>query len=587
MACSHDRRGNPQMWMKSSIRAALHWLTSRPSRGSQPSAWRWARPPSRGRDIEKVAILADLVADGGGSERLVDDRSFQDLEIDKVFHRVDRTASSVGSQRLYRELRCSRVGRETADRELLVRWISENPATGRRIGAVLSALDTASSWYLPVLLWDDLPAPPIAPAALRAYSLVLPASIVAGFWLPWIWALSVISFMVNVIASNWLETRIRSFVAPLPDLVTLVGAASRLDDSIPIDLRSALNRVPGRLHRSAFLIRLTSNRFLDTTGVLEYINILTLLRLRSFFSLRADLLRSRDALQEVLARVGELDVALSIASLRAESDSWNVAATGKGESLRVEGACHPLLRAAVPSSMELDGRGLLLTGLNMSGKSTFVKALGVNALLAQTLNTVLAESWVGPEMRIRTSFGAKDDIESGASLFLGEAKRALEIFEERDGGLCLFLLDEAFRGTGVVERIAATAEVLLRLHEAGHFVVAVSHALELADQTAGSYSVGHLRCRVEDNRLVFDYVLVAGLPGMPTSLKLMRGLGFPNDFLEGVANRAGVLAGGAQPANAAGFPQSPAKAISARGLRERGPSSRSRRPSGNDSGSPK
>ncbi len=577
------------MWMKSCLRTALDWLTSRPRREDRPSAWCWARPPSRDRDSEKVAILANLAADEGGSERVVDDRSFLDLEIDKVFHRVDRTASSIGSQLLYRELRFSRVGPGSAGRELLVRWISKNPEMRQRLGTVLSTLDTASSWYLPVLLWEALPAPPIPPAALRAYSLLLPASVVAGFWLPWIWAFSVVSFLVNVIASNWLETRIRSFVAPLPDLVTLVGTASRLDDSIPIDLRSALSRVSGRLHRSAFLLRLTSNRFLDTTGLLEYVNALTLLRLRSFFSLREDLLRSRDALQEVLAGVGELDVALSIASLRAESDEWNVAAIGQSESLRIAGVCHPLLPAAVPNSIELDGRGLLLTGLNMSGKSTFIKALGVNALLAQTLNTVLARSWDGPEMRVRTSFGAKDDIESGASLFLGEAKRALEILEQGDGELCLFLLDEAFRGTGVVERIAATAEVLLRLHEARHFVVAVSHDLELADQIAGSYSVGHFRSRVEGNALVFDYVMVAGLPGMPTSLKLMQELGYPHDFLTRVANRAGVLRGrsSAQPASPAALPQPPAKAKSARGLRERGPSSRSRRPSGSDSGSPK
>ena len=527
--------------MTSWLRPVWRWMTLRPRRKNQPPTGRGARPPGHDRDIEKVAILADLARVGGGSRRLVDDRSFLDLEIDKVFPHVDRTASSIGSQALYRELRFFPTGQQSVDREPLVRSISKSPAMRQRLRAALSTLHTSSSWYLPLLLWEDLPESPIPPAALRAYSLALPASIIAGIWLPWIWILSAVLFVANVLACNFLETRIRSFIAPLPDLVALVATASSLDGSIPIDLRSAVSRMPAGLNRNIFLIRLTSNRFLDTTGLLEYVNILTLLRLRAFFSLRAQLLHSRDDLQEVFSRVGELDMALSIASLRAESDRWNVATVGESTSLRVEGLSHPLLSTAIPNSIELDGRGLLLTGLNMSGKSTFVKALGVNALLAQTLNTVCATAWASPGMGIRTSFGARDDIESGSSLFLAEARRALEILEESDGEFCLFLLDEAFRGTSAVERIAATAEVLVRLHDAGHFVVAVSHDMELADQTAGSYSVRHFRSRVEEDVLEFDYVLVAGPPKIPTSLKLMEELGYPRDFLAQVASRASAL----------------------------------------------
>ena len=100
----------------------------------------------------------------------------------------------------------------------------------------------------------------------------------------------------------------------------------------------------------------------------------------------------------------------------------------------------------------------------MSGKTTFLKTIGVNAVLAQTINTCLAKEYQASFFQIKTLIGRKDNIIEGKSYYLDEISALLRIINALEKNLpCLCLLDEIFRGTNSVERISASAEVLLYL----------------------------------------------------------------------------------------------------------------------------
>ncbi len=117
------------------------------------------------------------------------------------------------------------------------------------------------------------------------------------------------------------------------------------------------------------------------------------------------------------------------------------------------------------------GRGVLVTGSNMSGKSTFLRTVGVNAILAQTIDTCLARTYAAPVFVVRSCIGRSDDLVGGKSYYLAEVEALLALVEASDTtDCCLFLLDELFRGTNAVERIAAGEAVLseLLLDRPGH-----------------------------------------------------------------------------------------------------------------------
>ena len=150
-----------------------------------------------------------------------------------------------------------------------------------------------------------------------------------------------------------------------------------------------------------------------------------------------------------------------------------------GCRIDVEELYHPLLTHPVANSLYAEG-GILLTGSNASGKSTFMKNMAVNAILAQALNTSLSKRYRGVVCRIMTSMALRDNLAQGESYFVVEVKslkRILEASREKTPLLCV--IDEVLRGTNTTERIAASESVLAALRRANVLCLAATHDTEL------------------------------------------------------------------------------------------------------------
>ena len=144
-----------------------------------------------------------------------------------------------------------------------------------------------------------------------------------------------------------------------------------------------------------------------------------------------DLRAHHGALLRVIAAMGEVDAAISTASFRTGRHDWTRPRFRQaGAPAELTGVRHPLLLDAVPNSIRLaPGRGVLITGSNMSGKSTFLRTLGVTAVLAQTLNTCLAAEYSAPVFNVRSCIGRSDDLLSGKSYYIAEVESLLGLVE--------------------------------------------------------------------------------------------------------------------------------------------------------------
>jgi DNA mismatch repair ATPase MutS len=116
----------------------------------------------------------------------------------------------------------------------------------------------------------------------------------------------------------------------------------------------------------------------------------------------------------------------------------------------------------VPNSIELaPPHGVLVTGSNMSGKSTFLRTIAINVVLAQTINTCLADVYEAPIYQLRTCIGRADDLLTGKSYYLVEVESVITLVRSSESAEPhLFIFDELFRGANAVERIAAAVAVL-------------------------------------------------------------------------------------------------------------------------------
>lgn len=197
---------------------------------------------------------------------------------------------------------------------------------------------------------------------------------------------------------------------------------------------------------------------------------------------------------------------------------------------------HPLIPPAsrVANDLVLEGRGriLLVTGSNMSGKSTFLRTVGVNLCLAQAGGPVCATryrwTWAQPACCIRVD----DSLETGLSFFYAEVKRLkviLSAAQQPSGPTVLFLIDEVFRGTNNRERLLGARAFISALARSRAFGLVTTHDLELTELEGqiARLSNMHFQETVEQGRLAFDYKLRPGPCPTTNALRIMEMEGLP------------------------------------------------------------
>jgi DNA mismatch repair ATPase MutS len=235
-----------------------------------------------------------------------------------------------------------------------------------------------------------------------------------------------------------------------------------------------------------------------------------------------------------MAAAGDVDAAIAIASYRASRTDWTrPRVLPPGSAATLTEVRHPLVDDAVANSITLPaGRGLLVTGSNMSGKSTFLRTVGVSAVLAQTVHTCLATGYAAPTLHVRSGIGRADDLLSGRSYYMVEVESLVDLMRAAaDDTPHLILLDELFRGTNAIERIAAGQAVLRELVTGGghtrHIVLAATHDGELVDLLPDAFIPVHFGDTVTAGGMVFDYGLKPGRATSRNAIALLAMNGAP------------------------------------------------------------
>lgn len=176
-------------------------------------------------------------------------------------------------------------------------------------------------------------------------------------------------------------------------------------------------------------------------------------------------------------------------------------------------------------------RAMLVTGSNMSGKSTFLRTVGLAMVLAYAGGAVPAHRLTLSRQRIFTCISVSDSVVDGISYFYAEVKRLKALLEavKADGLPVLYLIDEIFKGTNNRERLAGSRDYIQALIQTGGRGLVSTHDLDLtqlADELDGVRN-GHFREEVRDGQMVFDYHLRAGPCPTTNALKIMALEGLP------------------------------------------------------------
>lgn len=514
------------------------------------SAWGVVQP-ARAQPDDRVSEAWQELQTANAVDTGVDERTWNDLDLDRVLATIDHTHTALGRQMLYWRLRSGIAWKDSPDQErLAIRFLRE-PGTREAVGVRLATAGRTLGYGIWVVTRPELIVVrwwywtfPFLAIAMLASSVAIPFQ-------PRALLVAVGILVVNMLVRMATAWQIPGLLAPMRQLAPLIGAAEQLvdvegltSDGIANDVRrlKPLKRVGRWVSRDP----LGAGEIM--VAVWEYLNVMFILDANALLFGARRLRQLGAALARVAVWVGDTDVALSVASLRAEPRAWSTPNWSGASPTRVVGIWHPLIVTAVANDVELDsGKGIVVTGANMSGKSTYLRAVGIAAELARAFDTCPATSWNGGSFRVRSLIGRNDDLATGKSYYQIEADGVVGLLRDATQEIpTIFLLDELLRGTNTIERLAAGEAVLRALlarHAEGspHAVIVATHDGELVSMLSDLYVPFHFRETIEPAGLVFDYRRRLGPASTRTAIALLEATGTPAEVVSAARLRAEQL----------------------------------------------
>lgn len=407
--------------------------------------------------------------------------------------------------------------------DALVAWAESDPVVASAFTRVAAAV-LAAAWLVALVAW--------------IVSIILVSHFI-GIWTGVLVLMSVVNVIFGRAHSRWFGTAMRSEAA-LKGLPLLAGVIARFEQesfTAPrlVELQTQL-RVEGqrpsgpiaRLGRLADMLESSRSYFV------ALFNPFVFYTLQTIFAIEAWHRKFGPAVRRWLAAVGELEALASLAAYAYEHPGDVFPEfTVESPCFDADGFTHPLIPAAraVRNNIHLgrDLRLMIISGPNMAGKSTFLRAVGLNAVLAQCGAPVRARRLRLSPLTVAASVCVLDSLQGGISRFYAEILRIKATLDlARGPSPVLFLLDELLGGTNSRDRRLGAESVARNLLERGAIGMLTTHDLALAEiaQSLDSCAANfHFEDRVEDGKLLFDYRLSPGVVRTSNALQLMRSIG--------------------------------------------------------------
>ena len=493
--------------------------------------------------LAQIRILYDtFYAENTENTYAVDDVTWTDLEMDEVFLRINQTGSYIGEQVLYQILHSGNEAFFRENRKMMEELEKNEGARWDLMLKLYPIGKKQESYYLPEFFANAGLLRPEHNWIIRILQACLVITIVMAVMLrsmPFYIALAlnlIVNFIVYLIMKTKYDILLSSFSGIGQVLELYEWSMRQKNLSLPVD--SHMKDYTGRLNkiRKKIGILVYTKRAGvsgDVLGLLfDYLFGVTLIDVGRIDGILKLIDENREAVLKAFVFAGKLDAAVSILSFRRSLPHWSLPELKAEGQIESRELYHPLLKEPVSNDFTLQDRAVL-TGANASGKSTFMKSLAVNVILAQTVDTVCCAEMSLPRLKVMTSMAIRDDVVSGESYYVREVRYLKRMLDEIAlGTITLCVIDEILKGTNQKERLAASEAVLKYLtHFPGYCIIA-THDMELVDKLQELYRPYYFESHIIENNVMFDYRIHPGRGGESNALALLRAFGFPDEIVQ-------------------------------------------------------
>ena len=510
---------------------------------------RYGNLPDREYTYEEFENISNYYKKHANKDNNVDDITWNDLNMDSVFIMLNNTLSSPGQEYLYYLLRTPVFDeQELKERNRLAEFFDKNETIREKFMIIFAKLGRTRRYSLTEYIYTlaDLEERSSLKNILLALSCLLSIGLIVIK--PGIGVVALcVSISASIIYYMLLKNEIDPYITTVSFIIKLLQCVDEIEkiecDELKdyIDsLKEAKSKI-NKIRKNSFLLTSGSNLIGGgpETLLLDYVRMVFHVDIIKFNSMLKQVKHNLSDIELLISRIGYLESMIAIASFRKYVNYYTIPEfVDDGHAfLKAIDVYHPLIKNPVSNSIEVSN-GVLITGSNASGKSTFLKTIAINAILSQTIYTALANEYKTVMFSIYTSMALNDSLENNESYYIVEIKSLKRIIDKHDKGYILCFVDEVLRGTNTVERIAASAQILKSLAKDNVMCFAATHDIELTYLLEDYYNNYHFEEEIIGNDIRFDYKLKCGRSLTKNAIKLLNIIGYSDDIINDANNSA-------------------------------------------------
>ena len=464
----------------------------------------------------------------------VDGQTWHDLDLYRVFDKLNYTQSSIGAEALYQKMRLIKFQPEASLQEL-EDFFDHHPDLRLEVQVVMNQLGKKNHNMARSIVAN--PGKQDSKIYLSLYIFLACLPVFSLFFLPFfkIQAMMVLvaSATFNIIFSsirNWSNNMRLDRVSYLVRIFASTEKLSHLAIPKQEALKQAVQPFKKTKVISGILQSPTGSS--DMEIILIYLNFLFLIpQIAQVYIYQQVRIHQKEA-QEAINLLGELEVAISLLRHKRDVDLVCHPSFKKEGGIKGKGIYHPLLKDPVANDVRFE-KNMVISGDNASGKSTYLKMVAINCILAQGLGFAYGESLELSYGHVMTSMDVSDDIEVGDSYFITESKTILRMIESLEkSGFHYFFIDELFKGTNTIERIGSGLGIVRWLSRHDCLYMISSHDIELVAASGAVNDNYHFDSRYVDGEIVFDYQIKQGAAVTKNAVNTLKSLHFPSEITQ-------------------------------------------------------
>ncbi|QHI37139.1 DNA mismatch repair protein MutS [Kordia antarctica] len=502
----------------------------------------WGKKPAEKRF--DFTIIGNYFLNNRNREKafhIISEKTQIDLDLHELFKNIDSTCSKIGQQYLYFKLRTVQSIEKLLKFDSLTQLFLQHKTLRINCQLLLSQLNTNSAYDLEKLIHGKQVKKSNILWLVYSLNIATILFFCLGFYNSIFFFFIVPIYLVNMFLHVKNKKNVSYYLSGVKQLSKASRVAKELSEFKEIKQQYGtfpfLKKIDAIKLKTEFLgfetTLLTNEYFLAIWMLIELVKVLFNIEYIIFNSFIEGVTKEKDSIEELFVFIGEIDAAIATASLKSRDIETCTPVFTNEKQISAEAISHPLVEDCISNNLHIQDKNVLITGSNMSGKTTFIRAIAINSLVAQTLNVCFAKAYKAPFFKLYSSIRIADDVLKSTSYYLEEVVAVKELINASAAKEpCLFILDELFKGTNTIERISGGKGILTYLGKQNNMVFVSTHDIELTELLqAESYELYHFSETIANEVLVFDHKIKAGKLKTQNAIKILELYEYPEEII--------------------------------------------------------